>query len=305
MKYKKNLVALIFSGMLCFSCSGNTSVTSNDVISTPKTQNDPNEGWEVDFSVMDTNKANDDLFNVDNVKEHNSPLKGKTFYWLGSSVTYGATSDGEAVPEYLAKSTGSFYKKDAVSGTTLFTAGNSRTSYTYRLKNSKEFDPNANIDGFVCQISTNDALSNNLSHRGKITADDVIYSENFDLSTTIGGIEFIINYVKETWDCPIYFYSGSFFQDSGSSRVSTNPSGTNYAKLIDEVKQVEEKYDKLDDFNVNVIDLFNDKTFNAKVSDTYYKWAMNDPVHPKKDGYRQWWTPYIESCLINYCTEII
>ena len=47
-----------------------------------------------------------------------------------------------------------------------------------------------------------------------------------------------------------------------------------------------------------MIDLFNDEEFNAAVSDDYYKWCTNDPVHPKKAGYLNWWMPYFEQFLI-------
>lgn len=298
---KKTVLSIsMLSISLLFACS--TPDVSSPLDTTSASEKEPEEmdyNWSVDESVMQGKSANDASFAVENTPAHESLLSGKTFYWLGSSVTYGATSEQEAVPEYLAKTTGSYFKKDAVSGTTLFTAKGNRNSYTYRLTNSKEFDKNASIDGFIIQISTNDALNANLTHRGQIEDDSVIYSENFDLSTTLGGVEYIINYIKETWDCPIFFYSGSYIASSGA-RANSNPSGENYATLVSQVKQVEAKYDKLDDFDVNIIDLFNDETFNAKVSDTYYKWAMNDPVHPRKDGYRQWWTPYVERCLIQY-----
>ena len=34
-------------------------------------------------------------------------------------------------------------------------------------------------------------------------------------------------------------------------------------------------------------------------SDKYYSWACNDPIHPRKAGYLQWWTPYIQAYLEN------
>ena len=69
-------------------------------------------------------------------KRENSPLEGKLFYFLGSSVTYGAASDGESMADFLAALTGCTCVKEAVSGTTIFDDGktdNTGTkSYTRR-----------------------------------------------------------------------------------------------------------------------------------------------------------------------------
>ena len=103
--------------------------------------------------------------------------------------------------------------------------------------------------------------------------------------------------ISITWGCPVYFYSGSYFGDTGT-RKSTNPTGTEYAKLVDQVIEIADKYNQFMDFKVGVIDLYNDADFNAVVSDKYYKWVMSDAIHPKAAGYLQWWTPYFESYLV-------
>ncbi|MCH5162248.1 MAG: SGNH/GDSL hydrolase family protein [Clostridiales bacterium] len=260
--------------------------------------------YTIDESVLESGKdANHQDFYVENVQRvENSPLADKTIYWLGSSVTYGANSGGYAMAEYLAAKTGATCKKDAVSGTTIFcdnkTENTGAKSYTTRLTNSTVFDKNDKVDAFVCQISTNDAIKNRLGNRGKITGDDFNKSQYFDLKTTIGGVEYIIAYVIETWDCPVYFYSGSYFGDNGSGETRTNndPSGTNYSKLIDDVKEVVAKWRDLG-YEVDVIDMYNDEDFNSKVSDAYYKWCTNDPIHPKRAGYLNWWMPYFEQFL--------
>ena len=48
-----------------------------------------------------------------------SPLAGKTYVFLGSSVTYGASSEGESMADFLAARHGAVCVKEAVSGTTL------------------------------------------------------------------------------------------------------------------------------------------------------------------------------------------
>ncbi|MBQ2804513.1 MAG: SGNH/GDSL hydrolase family protein [Clostridia bacterium] len=254
---------------------------------------------EQDFSAL---QPNDAKFLLDNVTpREDSPLKDKVIYWLGSSVTYGSASNGVSMADYLAKLTGCISKKDAVSGTTLFddnkTADTGVNSYTRRLINSTVFDKNEKVDAFICQISTNDARNDRLDKRGKLTDENNDDINSFNKATTIGAMEFIIAYVHETWGCPVYFYSGSYFGDTGT-RKSTNPTGTNYATLVQQTHQVVEKWNGFYGYRVGVIDLFNDEEFNTVVSDEYYKWATSDAIHPKHAGYLQWWTPYFEQFLI-------
>lgn len=251
--------------------------------------------------------ANDSRYNANKQEYVGGALDGKVIYWLGSSVTYGSASEGQSMADYLAALTGCISVKDAISGTTIFddnaSTATGRDSYTRRLVNSTVYDKEQQVDAFICQISTNDARNDRLNKRGEITGADVLASSEFDKATTLGGVEFIITYVTETWGCPVYFYSGSYFGDEGT-RKSTNPKGSEYAKLVDEVKQVAEKYNAVDGFEVGVIDLFNDEEFNAVASDAYYSWATSDAIHPKKAGYLQWWTPYFESYLTYYLTMV-
>lgn len=261
----------------------------------------PEIEYTINDSDMENYKATDAVFSVANVtKKENSPLEGKTIYWLGSSVTYGSAASGESMADFLSALTGCVSKKDAVSGTTIFDDGKSsdtgEKSYTRRLVNSTVFEKNEKVDAFICQISTNDARNDRLAKWGSVTDDTVIDKDAFDRTTTLGGMEFIIAYVTETWDCPIYFYSGSRFEDSGT-RKNTNPKGSNYSLLIDEVKKIVEKWDDYPCYDVGIIDLYNDADFNARVSDEYYKWATSDPIHPRRAGYLNWWTPYFENYL--------
>ena len=48
--------------------------------------------------------GNDEKYSVSNTPtDENSPLRGKTVIFLGSSVTFGSASKGESFVEYLAK----------------------------------------------------------------------------------------------------------------------------------------------------------------------------------------------------------
>ncbi len=234
-------------------------------------------------------------------KRENSPLSGKLFYWLGSSVTYGAASDGESMAEYLAALTGCTSVKEAVSGTTIFDDGGNgdsgAKSYTRRMINSTVFDKEARPDAFICQISTNDCTNARLSKRGEMLSYVPDYIQDCDRGTTLGGVEYIIRYALDTWGCPVYFYSGSYFGDSGT-RANSDPKGSEYGKLVEQVKEIAKKwYD--DGYEVKVIDLYGDESLNAAVTDEYYKWCTSDAIHPKKAGYLNWWTPYFEAFLLN------
>ncbi len=249
--------------------------------------------------------ANDASFSIAQTEERESPLKGKRIYWLGSSVTYGANSQGESMADFMAALTGCESKKDAVSGTTIFcdnaTENTGAKSYTSRLTNSTVFDKTEKVDAFVCQISTNDAMNNRLSKRGTMLKTIPFETDECILSTTLGGVEYIIRYVIDTWDCPVYFYSGAYFGDTGDAsagnRTNGNPKGSEYGKLVEEVKEIAAKWTE-EGFAVSVIDLYGDEAFNSAVSDEYYAWCRQDAIHPKRAGYRNWWTPYIEHCMI-------
>ncbi len=242
--------------------------------------------------------ANDSALAPENIPARQSPLAGKTIYWLGSSVTLGHAAVLNSVADYLGASTGSVNVKEAVNRTTLRTPEGNTNSYVMRMLNGNNFSIDEKIDAFICQISTNDATEANRPYWGAVTDEQITELSLFDLSTSMGGVEYIINYVEQTWDCPVYFYSGSNFGDDGA-RSNSDPSGTNYSDLIDLVKQAVEKYNSAEGYEVKIIDLFNDKEFNEVVSDDYYEWCMQDAVHPKRAGYLHWWTPYFAAFLEN------
>lgn len=213
------------------------------------------------------------------------PLEGKTIYWLGSSVTYGAASNGVTMADYIAKRQGAICVKEAVSGTTLLgdiDDPKNIDSYAKRLITTQAFDKNAEVDAFVCQISTNDAAkSERAAQLGVITPDDKRSLSDFDTSTTLGAVEYIICYVQQTWDCPIVFYSGTWYGGEA---------GYYYDRLVDEVKKLESKW------GITVLDFYHDADMTAIAPQDYANY-MKDAVHPKQMGYLEWWTPKFEAHL--------
>lgn len=199
----------------------------------------------------------------------NSPLQGKTVLFLGSSVTNGAAALHQSIPEYFAARMGCTAIKEAVDGTTLCDTG--ETSYIQRML--KNVDKNQNIDLLVCQLSTNDASKGMpLGNFGD------------DTSTITGAMEYIIRYAKETWNCPVVFYTNARFESD------------NYPVMVARLQEIAEKE------NVGVLDLWSDDAFN-KISDEQRALYMKDTIHPYKAGYRDWWGPELEKQLLAYLKQ--
>ncbi len=204
-----------------------------------------------------------------------SPLSGKTIYWLGSSVTAGASSGKESMADFIAKKHGAVCIKEAVSGTTLAEVKNG--SYVERFNAYLASDDRAQqIDAFVCQLSTNDKGSPETF--GTVTAPDVRDLAAFDRGTTFGAIEYIAAMVKETWNCPVYFYTNPPMGDE------------NYEKMVEALEEISAKWD------LKIIDLYWDEVFNDLTAEERALY-LYDSIHPSKAGYREWWLPKFEEAL--------
>ena len=186
-------------------------------------------------------------------------LKDKRILFLGSSITYGSSSNGKSFVECLEEIEGIVAFKNAISGTTL--VEKDKDSYVSRLK---KIDKNSLFDMVVVQLSTNDASLN-------------IELGNYldkDPKKTIGGaINYIIDYVKYIFDCPVIFYTSPFFESD------------NYETMVVLLEKISEHK------KINIINMYRDKEFN-NISEEDRKLFMADPVHPTSVGYLKWWTPY-------------
>lgn len=204
-------------------------------------------------------------------------LAGKTFVFLGSSVTYGSASGGWSMADYIAENNDCTVVKWAVSGTTLVDQDSS--SYVSRMKN--KMTRQRKCDHLIVQLSTNDAS------QGKPlgTISDSMNKEDFDTKTIIGAIEYIIASAKEKWNCEVSFYTGTRYESAA------------YRQMVSALHDVADKW------GIGVIDLWNDKEMNA-VSDADYKRYManngTDKIHPTKVGYQEWWGPKFQEHLEQY-----
>ena len=157
--------------------------------------------------------------------------------------------------------------KEAVSGTTLTDGMNSYISRMEKLEKGARFDL------FVCQLSTNDATQN--KPLGEVAGQD---AQHYDTSTVCGAIEYIIAYVRDTWGCPVVFYTNAYYESE------------NYAAMVAALGQIGAEY------GIGVIDLYTDEAFNA-ITDEQHSLYMADGIHPTKAGYLLWWTPEMEEYL--------
>ena len=213
--------------------------------------------------------GNADKYSVENVKPlTESPLEGMNICYLGSSVTYGASSLQESFVEFIAKRNGTTYVKEAVSGTTLVTTGAGGGSYVSRMK---KLDKNAKFDLFVCQLSTNDASQN--KPLGSI--------DSTDTTTVCGAINTIIDYAKTTWKCPVIFYTNAYYENE------------NYAAMVAAIKEIATIN------GIGVIDLYTDAAFNDITSEQRSLY-MADKIHPTKAGHLEWWMPKMEQYIYDY-----
>lgn len=209
-------------------------------------------------------------------KDADSALTGKHLIFLGSSVTYGSAAKGVSFADYIAVRNGCTITKEAVSGTTLVDSG-----IGFYISRLKKLDTGMTADLFLCQLSTNDASQG--KPLGKIS--ESFDCEAFDTSTVAGAIEYIIAYARQTWSCPVLFY--------------TNPrySSEQYAAMVDLIAEIADKWD------IGVIDLWSDSAFNS-ITEEQRALYMVDSIHPSQAGYLEWWTPYMEEILIKAVQEI-
>lgn len=203
----------------------------------------------------------------------NSPLEGAHIAFLGSSVTEGARSKGVSFVEYICKRNNCTYVKEAVSGTTL--TDNGEDSYVQRLKNN--ISAEEKFDLFVCQLSTNDASAG--KPMGEISASTNL--SDFDTTTVIGAMEYIIGYAQQTWNCPVVFYTGTQFENE------------QYAQMVESLYQLQQKW------GIGIIDMWN----GLDVKNVDYALYMADDIHPTQAGYLEWWTPFMEQELYKIYEE--
>ena len=206
------------------------------------------------------------------------PLSGLTILWVGSSVTYGAQAGGHysMVDAIQDNHAATICEKYAISATTL--VNQSEESYVARLKLiPKDKTP----DLIVVQLSTNDATTN--KPFGEIA--EGFEMDSFDDTTIAGAIETIIAYAKETFNCPVVFYTGSYCEKE------------HYSEMVQLLLDIQAKW------GIGVVDMFNNEEMTAIYGTDQYNLYMHDEVHPYRLGYVEWWTPVFEKDLADFLAQ--
>ena len=220
--------------------------------------------------VLAGHPGNAKKYNIENIlPSASSPLKGKRFLFLGSSVTFGAASMQCSMADYIRVLDSCDVVKEAVNGTTLADIG--PQSYLSRLMT---VDTAQHFDAVIVQLSTNDATK-------KLPLGVIIESTDpidFDTKTVVGSMEAIIARCKEKWNCPVIFYTG------------TRYSSKEYQAMVDALYRLQPKW------GLGIIDLWNDAEMNA-VEKEDYELYMHDKIHPTKAGYLVWWVPKFRAYL--------
>lgn len=142
------------------------------------------------------------------------------------------------------------------------------------MKRLEKVKKTCSFDAVVVQLSTNDATNN--KPLGEINMSKEI--SDFDTKTVTGAMEYIIGYCQKTWNCPVIFYTGSYYESDA------------YAAMVQRLHELQEKWD------IAVADLYTDEEFND-IDQKLYDLYMYDSIHPTKAGYLEWWTPAIENIL--------
>lgn len=212
---------------------------------------------------MELRKANSDIYHPSEDFFVDGKLNNKKIAFLGSSVTYGLAANGISFVDFLRVEHGVDAIKEAVSGTTLADLDDS--SYVSRLR--KHLDTKQPLDLFACQLSTNDQRKG--AKMGFISRSYDM--DDFDTSTSLGAIEYIIAYVQKHWDCPIVFYT---------CLRSPNPA---YEFLRKQLFELQYKW------HFAIIDIWNNANL-AKLNQQHPEFMLDD-THPTCAGYRYGWTP--------------
>ena len=236
-------------------------------------------GKSVQLPIRVLHPGNVDEYAVANFPTlEDSPLAGRTFFWLGSSVTVGSNALNESMADFIAKKYRCTCIKEAVSGTTLATY--KKNSYVERLDAYlASTDRPEHVDAVIVQLSTNDQYRP--EDFGVVTPSEVRDPAAFDTATTFGAMEYIIATAKGEWDCPVLFYANPPTERSS------------YMDMVLGLYEIAVKWD------VCVIDMYMDLEFQSIPTPEQKKLWMTDKIHPTKAGYRDWWLPKFEEALLD------
>jgi hypothetical protein len=257
--------------------------------------------------VKELLNGNSHSLDLEAIEEMDSPLKGKTIGYLGSSITVGMKSENVAFPDYIGRRTGSKTIKQAISGGTLVYK-KSDADHDYR-ENISYIKQLLDVDGplhaqdqmdlLLVQLSTNDTTMD--IAMGALTGPEI--TNGFDYSTVYGAIETIVSTAKAWWNCPVMFYINPYIQKEEYSLFDEATQKEIYQNLVVKYEgMITALYEIQKKWQFGIIDLWNEPTFK-KIDLNLKKYYMADIIHPYKSGYLFWYTPFIQKAMEMYYQE--
>lgn len=209
--------------------------------------------------------------------------KRLTVYADGDSIAYGAGADGYSYADMLRDEYGFDVTKTAVNGSTFAQNANDEKDITKRVV--ENFD--GGYDYAIIEGGVNDYYFS--MPIGEIAESS---TEEFDTSTTCGGLEEIFCHIRKTSpDTRIYFLATHKTNDFDSAK---NKQGLTYLDYYNAILKICDKY------CVTVIDCHEDSALDT--SDENMKKAYTfktsskpdgDGIHPNLEGYKKYYMPTI------------
>lgn len=242
------------------------------------------------------NVGNSEKYDPENLPlKTDSPIIGKELLWVGSSVFQGFGAGNTSPATIIDAMDGTISTIEIKGGTFIASIGanvpgssvDPSSSYINRLRDNHNIETDPHYDLVVVQLSTNDA-------KGACEIGEVGNSfTDFDETTTMGALQAIIVYAKETWGARTLVIGGSYFENEMT--LTGGQDAGLYQEMIEKCHQLDEKWG--DDFSF--LDLWHNDAMYEGVETGGELWRtyMSDAIHPTKRGYAEWWGPYIEAKL--------
>ena len=225
-------------------------------------------------------------FIVENIYDNklDNKLTGKTLFNFGDSIAAGDGNNGKGYAEILAEKHNMICYDFAVGGATLGETDSNNITNQVNRSLSNDIQP----DYILINGGTNDIAEYNVP-LGEITAD--YNSNNFDKSTTIGALEWILYTLKTN------------YPNSKIAFVSVHKmSSRDYSKQVERQNKCVEVCKK---WSIPIIDIFNRGNLNTflrehhKFTNPTTSQPNGDRTHPNQLGYETYYIPLIEEVLNN------
>lgn len=220
-------------------------------------------------------------------KKKDNPLYGKSMYYDGDSIAYGAGANGKGFGDLIAEKYNMQIDKFAVSGGTLSVCEpeNRHNICSSVLENMKKEYDYMLLDGGYNDFGKKIPI-------GSLSANQSIpFTENPDKTTIVGALESIFQYVRRTYPkTQIFFLLTHKVKNYWTKPLADY--GFTQKDVYEKIKECCERY------SVKVIDVFNESGFCTYYDEHNIYTSNNDRIHPTLEGYNTFYIPVIEREMI-------